>query len=312
MQKSTQANHKKVANDMLKTDHYILGIDGGGTKTVAKLVNIRTQQVWLKKGGSASLSNDFDGAISVIKQLCQALTTQANCQYQQITAVFGIAGADNKIQHLQCSQAFTDNFKKLHICSDATTSVFGANLGKPVVVAAIGTGSVGMRLEETGKSTLTGGWGFLLGDEGSGAKLGLNTLKVVLAEVQKYESCPEKEATSLLAQNIFLITGQSKTAIIQWAKHATPADFATFSPDVFSLYSHCEQANNLIKQHVKSVEALIDLTRGNSKLPVVLLGGLASPTTPLLSKNIQALLIPAKGSALDGACLLASSLLSHT
>lgn len=312
-------------------DLYLLGVDGGGTKTLAKLINTRTQQAWLASGGSASLTNNFDEAISVIKQLCHTLVTQANCQLTQINAVFGLAGADNDVQKQDCYNAFDHSFNKLHITSDAKTSVYGANLGKPIVVVALGTGSVGMCLDEKGTCTLTNGWGFLLGDEGSGAKLGLHAVKAVLGEIQsknhaalKNTLVPESStiplglssnlsssltsSMSLLAQAICRVTGESKSDIIQWGKYASPADFASFSPDVFSLATQCPQAKKVIDVHISNVEELIEESRNNTVLPIALLGGLAASTAPLLSKNTQALVIPAMGSALDGACLLAKQL----
>ena len=47
-------------------------------------------------------------------------------------------------------------------------------------------------------------------------------------------------------------------------------------------------------------------------LPVVLLGGLADSTAPLLSPDIRALLQAARGSALDGGHILAQQLISSS
>ena len=42
---------------------YILGIDGGGTKTLARLINLETSEKWEAVVGQSSLSNDFKNAI---------------------------------------------------------------------------------------------------------------------------------------------------------------------------------------------------------------------------------------------------------
>ena len=53
---------------------YILGLDGGGTKTVARLVNLRTSMQWQVNAGATSLSNDYSLALSSI---CLLYTSDA-------------------------------------------------------------------------------------------------------------------------------------------------------------------------------------------------------------------------------------------
>ena len=68
-------------NDMINKSEFILGVDGGGTKTIARLENLHTGEQWLATGGSASLTNDFDLAL----QHCNALV--ATCVLKLIVAV---------------------------------------------------------------------------------------------------------------------------------------------------------------------------------------------------------------------------------
>ncbi|MDC2890653.1 hypothetical protein [Psychrosphaera algicola] len=50
-------------------------------------------------------------------------------------------------------------------------------------MVALGTGSVGARLDKNGKEHYVGGWGFPIGDEASGAKLGFNAVQKLLADI---------------------------------------------------------------------------------------------------------------------------------
>jgi len=218
--------------------------------------------------------------------------------------VFGIAGACDKAAADQLMHLYQGQFAQLTIVSDATTSVYGANGGKPVVVVALGTGSVGMRLEPSMNNVLVGGWGFLLGDEGSGAKLTLHAIQACVEELE-YSSGEQ----SLLGQLICRRLGPSKVKILAWARRASPTEFALYTQDIFKLYGQCKVADRVIEQHIASVEALISRTRGSSTLPVVLLGGLGMVSKSLLCDSTKAQMINAWGTALDGACLLAKQAL---
>ena len=100
-------------------------------------------------------------------------------------------------------------------------------------------------------------------------------------------------------------TGANRTSILNWSAQAKPIDFARYAPLVFQHYNGCQLAESVMQMHLKSVEELIKDTRSTTNLPVVLLGSLGEPTYKLLSKSTQNIILKAKGSALDGACLLA-------
>ncbi len=290
--------------------HFILGIDGGGSKTLARLVNINTQQVWQAEGGPSSLTNDFSGAVKVIAQLCQQLFQLAQCQPEQVSAVFGLAGAGSSQKVMNLKTQLALNFSQLTICSDARASAYGANLGNAVAVVALGTGSVGMRLMENGEAFFVGGWGFQVGDQGGGAKLGVAMVKAAIDEFEHTQFSVKARLTQLTDQ-VAQVIGYNRTDILAWLANANPIDFAKLAPLAFQLSAHCQLAQKLIAQHVSAVESLITLTLADTSLPLVLLGGLAEPTRAYLTIKTQEALVKAKGDALDGACLLAKQQLEQ-
>ncbi|PCI52735.1 MAG: ATPase [Gammaproteobacteria bacterium] len=291
--------------------NYILGVDGGGTKTIARLINLTSQEQWQAASGPSSLTNDFTGAVNVLNALIDDLTGQAACQSLEVVAVFGLAGTDDSDIVTKLQQIFAHRFAVLDIFNDATTSAYGANNGGEVAVVALGTGSVGMRLQfnEQGKLTqhIVGGWGFLIGDEGGGAKLGYHSVQALVTEFQHF-GYVHSQLTQAVAR--FINTKDSgvitRQAIAVWLANAKPVNFAQLSPLVTQHQSVCPVAKEIIINHVASVELLIKDTRAATTLPVVLLGGLAQTTQTLLSAVTKRLLINAKGDALDGACLLAN------
>lgn len=284
----------------LSTTRYVLGIDGGGTKTVARLTQLGTKKSWQAQSGASSLTNDLAGAVDVIAKLCKNLVFQSGVHYEQISAVFGLAGSGNKNSVQQLRNALAMPFENLIICSDAKTSAYGANNGQAVAIVALGTGSVGMRLDNDGQSELVGGWGFIAGDEGGGAKLGLAAVKETLIEFEQY-----KKPNSEVAVQICQCIGKTRVDILTWLSRAKPSDYANFSPLIFSSVFTCPLAKKLIALHTKAVEKLIKLTIDGEQLPLVLLGGLAKVTQPYLSAEYQQQLVEPKGDSLDGACFLA-------
>ena len=117
---------------------WILTLDGGGSKTLACLTNTATNQQWQQQAGPASLTNDFELAINHIQQLSQTLCQQAGVATQQVITVMGLAGAGNPQQHQQAMQLLQSDYQQLLITTDARTSLYGANLGQPVLVVALG------------------------------------------------------------------------------------------------------------------------------------------------------------------------------
>jgi len=302
---NTLIKNNHIKNGVKKTSKFTLGIDGGGTKTLARLTNLQTQQSWQAQSGASSLTNDFNGAIVIIAVLCRqvislAQTVNDYCDYQNISAVFGLAGTGNEARVTQLIDTLAMPFAQLTICSDARTSAYGANNGKAVAVVALGTGSVGMRLDDNGNSHIIGGWGFQVGDEGGGAKLGLLAVKACIKELEH-----QNKITSELAQHVSKTIGDNRPAVLTWLSTAKPVDFARFPPLIFLHALACPVAKILLKQHIKAVEEHIDLTLGNTNLPLVLLGGLAEVTQAYIATKYKQQLISAKGDALDGACFLA-------
>ncbi|MEW5682820.1 MAG: BadF/BadG/BcrA/BcrD ATPase family protein [Pseudomonadota bacterium] len=286
---------------------WTLTVDGGGSKTLARLTHQPSGQLWQKQAGPASLTNDFALALANINQLTDSLCQQAGVDSSQLRCVMGLAGAGNPQQQQQATQQLAGRYQQLFITTDARTSMYGANLGQPVLVVALGTGSVAMRLLADGSEQQVGGWGFNIGDEGGGAWLGKRLVRELLWQVDSLAGIQ-----SPLLQQAAAHIGRHANTLLPWLKNASPNDFAALAPLVFEYAGRCEVADKLQQRHVAAVQQLIQAGREHFALPVVLLGGLSSRTAPLLDAPYRALLQPARGSALDGAYLLAQQLTDTT
>lgn len=284
---------------------YLLAVDGGGSKTLARLKHLASGQQWQAAGGPAQLSNNLALALSNVRQLCLQLCQQAAISPAEVVACIGLAGAGNPQLHTAFCQQLQLNFAAWQLTTDARTSLYGANNGQPVVVVALGTGSVAMRLAADGSERQIGGWGFNIGDEGGGAWLGKLAVRQLLWQLDSDDGL-----TSPLTRALACQCGDNINTVLPWLKQASATDFAALAPLVFS-HSSCPLAQQLLRQQAAAIAELIHCCRGQRDLPVVLLGGLAASCQSLLSAEISKLLQAASGNALDGGLLLAAKQLTQ-
>lgn len=150
---------------------YVIGIDAGGTKTVGLLADESGTVLREARAGGANLR--MHGELAVEKALYQVI--DALDAPQPVDALcIGIAGVDRDPE----KELMRDLLRRLgirratRIVNDATVAlVAGAPDGIGVVLVA-GTGSIAYGVDSTGRTARSGGWGYLLGDEGSAFWLG--------------------------------------------------------------------------------------------------------------------------------------------
>lgn len=165
---------------------YILGIDCGGTSTKALLVTTEGCIIGRGQGGPANYT--VDGVDGVVKSVLEAVRgclgqTSLDLPTLQQAGVFlalGVSGAGRQTEAEAVEEAFRGlGFEQVVADHDATIALFGALGGADGVVVIAGTGSISCGLHN-GKRGRVGGWGYLLGDEGSAFWMGIRALQQVM------------------------------------------------------------------------------------------------------------------------------------
>jgi glucosamine kinase len=208
-----------------------------------------------------------------------------------LTAGLGLAGA-NAAGAAGALRAGLP-FARLRIETDAIAAVKGALGGRDGIVAAIGTGSV-FASQRAGVIRQIGGWGLVLGDEGSGARLGRSLLAAALGAVDGFWPM-----TPLLRATLDEHGGSE--GVIAFSLAARPADFAALAPGI--LCSDDPAARDLMARAVEDVAASVAVLQRDAPLPVTFIGGLGAAYAERLAGRWE--IVPAVGSALDGALMLA-------
>ena len=149
-----------------------LGIDGGGTKTNAALMNDAGQVLCEGEAGPSNpLRVGVETAVSNIIKAIENSCDRGGLLATDISAAtLGLAGVRRKDLRERVRESF---IRQLHIqnttvVTDAEIALFGTTLGKPGVVVIAGTGSICLGRNEKGETAISGGWGPLAGDEGGG------------------------------------------------------------------------------------------------------------------------------------------------
>lgn len=171
---------------------YVLGIDGGGTKTTCLLVD-QTGRVWGRgQGGSANYQTvGVEAAYQAIEQAIDQATRDFDLPIQGIG--IGLAGAGREadrarvrgwVDRLQTSPELSLTWDLsahgIAICPDCEIALMGG-IGQNTGIAAIsGTGAIIWGRNPRGETKRVGGWGYLLGDEGSGYWIAQRGLQAVM------------------------------------------------------------------------------------------------------------------------------------
>ena len=157
----------------------VLGLDGGQTGTVCVLGTAAGQVVGTGIGGPLRHGLESDAVACADAAVAQAVQSALLCARsdadQVIRAYLSVTGSGGAVlaavqRHLPRAQVV--------VALDVLTTLVCAGITGPGVGVASGTGSVAFARSATDETIIVGGWGYILGDDGSGYSIGLNALRI--------------------------------------------------------------------------------------------------------------------------------------
>ena len=298
---------------------YIIGIDGGGTRSRCVVCGVNAKVLYRCKGGPANfLKYDVVEVCKTIYLLLNECRKNLRISFKEFGAVFiGTAGAGRRVDALYLEKNLRKFLKtknvslKLKVVSDGIIALEGAFPGKPGSILISGTGSIIFGKDKNGKIHRLGGYGNRIGDEGSGYSIGRNGLNAVTKDFD--ERGKKTLLTNYLKRNFKINTGQELIHKV-YRENFDVASFAPFvlkaanNGDRISVDILNEEADEMVK-HIKAMKKLI----GVRKLKVAFFGSLISNKncfSDLLRKKIKSSLkgieiIKPENSPEIGAILLA-------
>lgn len=256
---------------------YIIGVDGGGTKTTATLYNNKMEVLGHFLGGPMNLQVVSE---EKVKDVFQKMLNHFNLKSSAIKIGVGAAGAGRPEDVAKLEVILKDiGFKKYSVSSDAhigLLAIHGKNSGMMIIS---GTGSIGFAIKD---STLyrKGGWGHLLGDEGSGYFMGLSLSKELFRSFDKDEPFPEKVLKDILE----LTNSKNSGEFLKWIYRSDKGEIAKLSSIVLK-NSDYKVTKNIIDSTVEALKNLVlDLKRATNLNSVGFVGGIIENDTIIREK----------------------------
>ncbi|WP_019026345.1 N-acetylglucosamine kinase [Colwellia piezophila] len=164
-----------------KNNELFLGIDGGGSKCKAIIMNKDNEILGTGISGPGNPLHGFEQATNSITESAKLALTDAglaHIELNELIAGVGLAGVNLPVLFEQMN-AWSHPFKTMHLATDLLIACLGAHNGGDGAVIISGTGSCGFVCVNE-EHTIVGAHGFPHGDKGSGAWFGLQGVKQVL------------------------------------------------------------------------------------------------------------------------------------
>jgi len=282
---------------------HVLGIDAGGTKTVCLLADEHGAILSVARGPGANLQ--VAGELEVEKVLHHVMETALDGQEVRPRAVcLGIAGVDREADSRIVSaimRRITPGTRVL-VVNDALVALEAGAPGAPGIVIICGTGSIAYGRNARGVAARAGGWGHIIGDEGSGYWIGKEAVRAVMREADG------RGPATVLSQHVlahFDVPAASSLVHIVYGSHSVSRSIAMLGPSVqMASESGDEVASSILDRAAtelalaaKSVTERLQLQ--DESFPFVLAGGVFRVVPLLLERVRQRLLDLAPGATVD-------------
>jgi N-acetylglucosamine kinase-like BadF-type ATPase len=160
----------------------VIGVDGGGSKTNAVVMDIDRRVIGEGAAGASNpLRIGVASAAAAVREAVDKACEMAQVRRADVRAAkIGLAGARRKELRARMRDALTVlGIGEIDVVTDAEIALHGATDGQPGLVVIAGTGSVCCGVNAKGKRKCAGGWGPVAGDEGGGAWLARRALRAI-------------------------------------------------------------------------------------------------------------------------------------
>ncbi len=249
---------------------YLIGMDGGGTKTKCILTDINLNLIYETTGGPSNFLVIGTQKVSdtIIKLVNECISSKNISDKDLEAVVIGTTGGGRKTDaELLETQTIRDAIEKglsigkFKVESDARIALEGAFSGEAGSILIAGTGSIMFGKDENGKIHRVGGFGRYFGDEGSGYRIGAIGLNIVSKE---FDGRGKHSKISDLLSQEFSITSSEELIT---AVYRNNFDIASVAPLVFEAAERGDKIAQRILEN-EADELLLHIGAMKEKLKV--------------------------------------------
>ena len=227
-----QAELSSSYRDANQSMTYIIGIDGGGTKTIGILTTATGQHLaQVQSGpanyhvvGEAKTQTVLEGIVAELYEKADIPPTSA------VRLCLGMAGlgrpADREVIGRICDELGI--YQNRILTHDAHIALVGGTEKQEGVIVISGTGAIVYGINTDGREARASGWGYLLGDEGSGYDIAIKGLQAVARAADGRDD--QTELTNRILNKLEL---NEPSELIRWAHAASRDTIAQLAEVVF-------------------------------------------------------------------------------
>lgn len=288
---------------------FFIGVDGGGTRTRAVIIDDAGREVGRAAGaGAGATASEPDRAATAVAATVREAAEAAGVALPASVLWAGLAGAGaaearDRVRTALAAGGLAD---RVVVGTDVEAAFHDAFPDGPGVLLIAGTGSIVWSRDAGGVVTRVGGWGRQLGDEGSGFWVGIEGLREVVRAADGRAGETRLSEAMLSAVGVPVVEG-----LIPWIETAEKGRIAALAPIVAAQADAGDAiAMRIIRSAVEELVAHVTAACRAERPAVLLWGGLVSGAGPL-RKHLQDALeeegFPAMERAVDpalGAALL--------
>lgn len=246
----------------------VVGVDGGGTKTEAVIVDARDQLLGQGIAGPSNpLRIGIGNAAGAVREAIDKACAAAQVRREDIVAAqVGLAGARRLELSLRMREALGNlGIADVEVCGDADIALYGvAPDGGPGVVVISGTGSVCCGVNSRGRRVWAGGWGPIAGDEGGGSWIARRALRAI---AHASDGRGPKTSLTSAACNYFHVTTPDDLSTAIYAPTITNERLAGFGKQVVDAAKARDAvAREILVEGARELSAMVGAVIRNLKL----------------------------------------------
>jgi N-acetylglucosamine kinase-like BadF-type ATPase len=270
---------------------YFIGVDGGGSKTLAVVVDENGHEVG--RGFAASSNQACVGLARAAARICDAAAEaaqQAGISPPFTSACLGLAGIDRPEDRDSILRHVASLAPEINLGNDGEL-ILGALDGGIGMAVIVGTGSIAIGRDALGRSVRAGGWGHVMGDEGSGYDLGQRVLRHAVRAAD--HRGPQTRLLGLVMQHFGITRPSDLTGRIYPAD-----DKAAIARLAHLVFQAAEEGDHIAREMMERGSSELALMVGTAarelefadgKLPLALSGSIALHVRPYRDMTIEKL-----------------------
>jgi N-acetylmuramic acid 6-phosphate etherase len=273
---------------------YLLGIDGGGTKTLALLASANGATLGRGQAPSSNYHKvGKDAALAALDEAIRNAFADAQLALEPVAAIcLGMSGVDRPEDLAVFQPWLADHHgqAKAVIVNDAELVLAAGTPDGWGVAAICGTGAICVGRNRAGERARADGWGNILGDAGSGYAIGLAALRAVM---RAYDG--RGNATALSAAILGHWSLETPVQIVHrvYTQQATPTEIAALAALVDKAAEQGDWMAIDIIRHaaaelVTTIHAVASRLAFSGPVPCGLAGGVITKSKIMATRLAQA------------------------